>query len=162
MHLFPFLPPKDYQRDTHVTCRRLVITVIVHHKKWNWLMSYISPNVMLFWWTTGLWEAMLWLPLPFFSIPFGEPSDDFLLLSAIVLMFIMTRLPVSLRSLVDLAKFLLRFVGVEPFRDIRTVPLLCEFISGEFSRFSCETKCRHWTFCRMQQWTVKSASFVWF
>lgn len=94
-------------------------------------LSYISPNVILFWWTTGLWVAILWLLFPFFSIPLG--ASVFLSTDGI---FMVTRLanalPNELKSFVDLAKCLLRLL----LTDMRTDPFFCDLIWGIFSRFS--------------------------
>lgn len=105
------------------------------------LTSYISPNVMLFCWTKGLWELWkLWLPFPFFKMPFG--MSDFLSPEEIL---IVTRFDFPSADLklfkfsVDFAK--LRFKVL--LTEMVTEPLLWGLIDGPLSRFSWKQHYNH-------------------
>lgn len=96
--------------------------------------SYISPNVILFCCTNGLWfegdgRVFILAQVLFFSMPLGVSA----FLSWLI--FIMTRLPRSrslVKSLVDFAKFLERPL----LSEILTEPFVCVFIWGLPSKFS--------------------------
>lgn len=122
------------------------------------ILAYISPKVILFWWSTDLCEdGEFWFPLRllilaplllmlwFFNIPFGVASNDLFSCDCILMV---TRFETGLllvlqllnkdasnvdRSLVDFAKCLLRRLL---FTDILTEPLLFAFIWGWLRRFS--------------------------